>query len=473
MKKIITLIIIAAMALSALSACAEAPGAGTQTGGPSAADPSQTAATGEPSLTEPAQTTGASTEPTETEPAETEAATSAEQTTAEPGPEPSGGVLSRFDEFDLKLAEFVERTQTGNYVISPLSFKYALGMLIAGAEGNTLKQFTEGLGLKDLSEFENYVKSFNSFEEGFNSKIARDLTEYDERIKSGANPDFLKKPGGALHVADSVWKRSDLDDFKSEYKLRLEMYNARYDSFFGSDIIKKVNDWANEKTEGMIPKVLPDDYDTEGLAVVLANALYYKNGWRNEFFEIGERDFRTSGGEKVKKNFIESEEYYAYYEDADTRLVVVPMDNGVNMVFVIGSTSGLSEKIAQAKTKNVMVIIPEFTTETSLDNYELKGFLGSLGITDVFEAGKADLSGMIEGKDDLYVSDIIQKAKIKLDKTGVEAAAVTVISVKDTAVPADPVVFKADEPFRFYITTGESGWTNDSGVVLFEGRISE
>ncbi|MBP5208926.1 MAG: hypothetical protein J6330_10775, partial [Clostridia bacterium] len=248
MKKIITLIIIAATALSALAACAEAPGAGTQTGGPSAADPSQTAATGEPSLTEITdQTTDASTEPTETEPTETEAATSAEQTTAEPGPEPADSGLSSFDEFDSKLAEFVERSQSGNYVISPLSFKYALGMLIAGAEWNTLKQFTEGLGLKDLSEFENYVKSFNSFEDGFNSKIERDKAEYDAQIKKGVNPDFLKKPGGALHVADSVWKRSDLDDFKSEYKLRLEMYNARYDSFFGSDIIKKVNDWANEK----------------------------------------------------------------------------------------------------------------------------------------------------------------------------------------------------------------------------------
>ena len=80
---------------------------------------------------------------------------------------------------------------------------------------------------------------------------------------------------------------------------------------------------------------------------------------------------------------------------------------------------------------------------------------------------------MIENMNDLYVSDIIQKAKIKLDQTGVEAAAVTVISVKNTAEPADPVVFRADEPFRYFIMTGESGWTDTQNVIMFEGRISE
>ena len=33
--------------------------------------------------------------------------------------------------FDAEMMRYVELTQTGNYMISPLSFKYALGMLIA------------------------------------------------------------------------------------------------------------------------------------------------------------------------------------------------------------------------------------------------------------------------------------------------------------------------------------------------------
>ena len=73
------------------------------------------------------------------------------------------------------------------------------------------------------------------------------------------------------------------------------------------------------------------------------------------------------------------------------------------------------------------------------------------------------------------MDDIIQKAKIKLDETGIEAAAVTAIMVKDGAVfdPNEPVVFRADRPFHFFIRTGESAWANESGVVMFAGRLAE
>ena len=41
------------------------------------------------------------------------------------------------DPFDEKLLEFLSHNVSGNYMASPLSFRYALGLLLAGAEGET------------------------------------------------------------------------------------------------------------------------------------------------------------------------------------------------------------------------------------------------------------------------------------------------------------------------------------------------
>ena len=70
----------------------------------------------------------------------------------------------------------------------------------------------------------------------------------------------------------------------------------------------------------------------------------------------------------------------------------------------------------------------------------------------------------------IYVDDIIQKTKIKLDEDGVEAAAVTAIMEKVTAMPIEPeqpFVFTADKPFSFYIYTT----CNDVTALMFSGEI--
>lgn len=476
MKKIVSFIT-ALLILLTFASCAVKPGEGSaapadtavtaaDTGAATTGNGTEAPDTGDAGgeATEPEQTTETAVEATEPEQTEPEQ-------TGDPGEKPSP--LSDFSCFDLILAQYAERTAKKNYMISPLSFKYALGMLMAGADGETLKQFTEGLGIRDLSVFEDYIKDFNRFEEGFNATLERDKKEYDERIAEGADPDFLIKPEGALRVADSVWKRDDLPPFAEEYRMRLEMYNAEHRDFKPDNIVGQANKWVNEKTEGMIPKILPENYDTDHLAVMLMNALYYKNGWRYEFRKCGKADFKTADGAVVEKNYIVSEDRYRYYKDGETELVCVGMNNNIEMVFVIGDESDLYSKIRKAEKTNVKVIIPEFEIETSFDDGELCDFLRSLGVTDAFSPGKADFGKMIDGKKDLYVSDIIQKTKIKLDVTGVEAAAVTAIIEKDTAAPETSVTFKADVPFRFYIMTGESDWAATSGVTLFEGRLAE
>ena len=373
------------------------------------------------------------------------------------------------DTFDGDLMNFVETKVDGNYMISPLSFQYALGMLMAGANGNTLKQFREGLGI-DGNKFDDYIKGFNHFVEGFNSKIEHDAAEYDKL--SANDKKYATKPVGVLRVADSVWKKSDMPDFLLEYGLKLEMYDAKHYSFTLDNVISEVNKWVNEQTEGMIPKLLEDNYDVSNLALILMNALYYKNSWLHSFTPTNlVTEFQSKDG-AVKKDFISSCEDYRYYKDDKTELVIVEMANDVEMVIVIGDCSNLEENIKKAERKKVSVAIPKFEIETSLDDKELVEYLMRLGIVDAF-GSNADFSAMFDSADAcIHVDDIIQKTKIKLDETGVEAAVVTAITMtKGIGTLEDPIVFTADRPFHFFIRTGENQWGCESGITLFEGAF--
>jgi serine protease inhibitor len=87
-----------------------------------------------------------------------------------------------------------------------------------------------------------------------------------------------------------------------------------------------------------------------------------------------------------------------------------------------------------------------------------------MGMTDAF-LEKADFSGM-NGKRDLFISEVIHKAFVDVNEEGTEAAAATAVVVRTTAIgPKEIPVFRADHPFLFLIRD------NDSGSLLFIGRM--
>ena len=164
-----------------------------------------------------------------------------------------------------------------------------------------------------------------------------------------------------------------------------------------------------------------------------------------------------------------TQDHFSYYEDKDTKLVILPMKGGVSMAFALGSREGIAGKISNASSENVRVKIPKMDLETDFSKGEFVDFLKAYGVSLAFDAGRADFSAMIDHP--VYVSDIIQKTRIKLDEEGVEAAAVTAIMMEEGAAfePDEPKAFTADEPFSFFIYTT----CNDTTAVLFAGEIVE
>lgn len=373
--------------------------------------------------------------------------------------------------FDETFISYIEKHTNENFMVSPLSFRYAIGLLLAGADGDTKSELLKALKVESVDEWTSFCIRFNAFSKKFYDGLNSDIKRYNQMVKEGYIGKNDAVPNRAMRVANSVWKREDIEaDFTAEYREYISKnYGAEYYGFTEKNAVDKINGWVNEKTEKMIPKLLDDNYNTNNLAVVLMNALYYKNNWVDKFEKSGTKDgdFHTKDGKTVKKSFMEKTENYSYYSDEKTQMVILPMLGGVNMAFVLGDTSNITDKITSAKSQRVFVKIPKMDIETSLDNKELMNFLKESGVKTAFDSNKADFSKMIDHR--IWVDDIIQKTKIKTDENGVEAAAVTAIMTKDTACPiTDKVIeFVADKPFSFYIYAD----CDDITAILFAGKV--
>ena len=109
---------------------------------------------------------------------------------------------------------------------------------------------------------------------------------------------------------------------------------------------------------------------------------------------------------------------------------------------------------------NVKLSLPKFTTEFGSS---LKNVLEQQGITRAFSHG-AELKGISDAP--LCVDDIIQKTYVNVDEEGTEAAAVTAITVRLTAMrPEKSVAMKLNRPFVYAIIN------NENNELLFIGKV--
>ena len=70
---------------------------------------------------------------------------------------------------------------------------------------------------------------------------------------------------------------------------------------------------------------------------------------------------------------------------------------------------------------------------------------------------------MTSDPEGLFVSEALQKTFVKVDETGTEAAAVTVMVMAARSMPLNLKHFHADRPFLYAIVKGDT--------ILFLGRF--
>ena len=103
---------------------------------------------------------------------------------------------------------------------------------------------------------------------------------------------------------------------------------------------------------------------------------------------------------------------------------------------------------------------------------DLQQTLPKLGLTSVFDVGRADLSGIAAPPPPLYVSGFLQKGELEVNERGTIAAVVTAFGIAGGAGRGEPPKsrpfvpqFVADHPFLYLIKDDQTG------QVLFMGRV--
>ena len=373
------------------------------------------------------------------------------------------------NDFTTALLSFLEASgyENQNYIISPTSFRAALALATAGADSDTKTELLSAMGFKDMEELNQWYSSVIASEDKFNKWLDDVTVQYEENKEYYG--DFGLAPDGAFSLENSVWRNTKASgELSNTYKAYVkEHYNAMAENVSPSQITDAVNNWVNENTNGLIPAISNDLSNSD---LVLANTLYLRTAWTEAFDEFltQEGDFTTYDGRTVKKEFMRQTSEFAFYEDDETTLVCLPMKGGVNALFILGNSENAMEKLHSASIETVYVTLPKFETETSLSDNELIDFCKARGAELAFSSN-ADFSGMSEEMT-LYITDIIQKAKIKTDEGGIEAAAATAVLMLEGTAPIEeePVikVFNADHPFKFILFTD-----NETPEALFCGQI--
>lgn len=329
-----------------------------------------------------------------------------------------------------------------NYVVSPMSMKYAMCLLALGADGDTKAELMDALGYETDDEIIAWCSGNQ---------------EYAKEIQEG----FISSK---MNIANSLWFNSDnLGGFSETYKGLVESkLNGVSREVKSNTLAKEVNTWADEETNGLIKSLLDENRDYSGIMAVLANALYVKNSWTEQFEEYNteEKDFKTISGEVVKKDYLINYNYEnsAYFKDDNSEAVMLPMNNGMCTVFVKGDISNMQKIfdgfIYQGSRTEIKVEIPKMKIE-SPSNFNNTDALKHMGIDKVFSRENANLDKMFTGTRG-FVNEVGQKAKFILNEEGIEAAAVSYATFETCSlVREEPVkkyyVFKGNEPMYVFM----------------------
>ena len=364
-------------------------------------------------------------------------------------------LVKRNNQFALNL--FSEVKGLGSSVISPMSVTYLMAMLANGAEASTREEIMATIGAKDFD-----INEMNAFYAYLmqRAKTADKHTTLNIANYIALNKEFQLKKKYASTIADS-------------YKGAVEALD-----FNNPESTKRINGWCSEHTDNMIPSII-DQVEPSAVAYIM-NAIYFNGTWADKFDKNNTKKEQFNGYTRDIKyvDMMHRNAKYYYTSNDVYSAVTLPYGSGTYSMTVIlpnegkfipDVTKALNAKSIASLRSNmdeciVDLKLPRFTTEMKLS---LKDIIAKLGAPSMFDASRSDFSSFASGN--VYVSEMLQKAKIEVSEEGTKAAAVTMGMVKLTSIrPDEPrrVDFHCDHPFIYMIQD------NYTGAILFMGQFT-
>lgn len=342
-----------------------------------------------------------------------------------------------------------------NIVYSPLNMYIALAMLAETTDGNTRKQL---LNLLDANNIQTLRKRANAL------------------WNANYNDDGLT----SSIFASSLWLNEKCSFYKETLEiLRDSYYASSYQGEMGSESFEKaLHAWLNDQTGGLLSDQIDGIKLPPETILALATTVYFQASWEDNFQKESTEKAMFHGVEgDTEAEFMQQRYSGLYYRGEDFSAVSQNLEEGEKMWFIlpdeglsvndllqddevlsfIGNTNAWSDQRETA----IQLAVPKFTVSSKLD---LKEPLENLGVTDCFEADRADFSPLIAEK--AFVGKIEHGAFVGIDEEGVTAAAYTFILEYGTGISENPLIFTIDRPFIFVITGVD-------GSVLFIGVVNQ
>lgn len=370
-------------------------------------------------------------------------------------------------DFAVRLLQSIY--DANNTLISPLSLLSVLAMAQVGARGDTKEELDKVIGV-DTLELVELLKRLPMAEaekkaDGLWSKMAGDRRRttvnfanalwLNDNGKVHFNPNFLHY-GKVLFHADVQ---------------TLPFDGAACDA---------INQWARDKTNGQIPHVV--DSLPEDMVIFLANALCFDGKWAQAYqpSDVKQRIFTTGDGKEQMAAFMESEENYYLHDYCAKGFIknycggryafaaLLP-DQGVSLREYVECMTGekLQLIVGNPLKHKVQTRMPKFEADQKL---ELKKPLMRMGLDHAFFPLLADFSGIgtpIEPYNSLYIGNVWQINKIKVNEEGTQAVSFTGLDTKGMGFCIEPKPYRVylDRPFLYIIIDKETN------LPLFIGTV--
>lgn len=363
------------------------------------------------------------------------------------GDEPSASA------FGTALFSEVSNSTSGNILLSPLSLYKCLALVKAGA---TIDSLTE-------------------------AEMAHVL---------GPSPQLepTEGEGVTLNIANSVWANELRESYVEGLK---EKYSA--DAFPLPSRYTDIDNWIEDKTNGMIKGLLGDDDIDGDVVALLVNTVYFKGMWTQKFDPTFtyDGDFVKRDDSKLPAKFMKTIREMEYIEESPalggasavildygeqssedeptefTSMFILPKSadaDSMSAVIEGLNSQPISQLLGEATKDKVELHLPRFKLE--FGPAKLSTILESMGMKAAFDRSTNHKFDEMSDNPTVYLSEVFHGTAMEVTEAGTEAAAGSAAEMRKRSKFRGPQM-RFDRPFVVAVIHRESG------SPIFLGRLEE
>lgn len=353
----------------------------------------------------------------------------------------------------LKKSTAAFLTGEGNQLYSPINAAIGLATVTELTAGNTRQQLLDTLGAADTETLARYISAL-----------------WESAYKD--NGKEICTLATSLWLDDGVkFNRTVMDTLAKDYYVSVYRQDLQ-----SKQALESIQTWLNNNTGDFLKDSVNSVQLPQEALLALYSTIYFQAKWNDEFNASRNTQdiFHSPDGDVTVTYMNKKLAQMNYYWGDSFGAVSLSLKNGSQMWFILPDADKTTEDVLNQgqyldmvlgnweNTKYMMVnlSVPKFDVQAKKD---LKEGLMGLGITDLFQYGAADFSASLE--EPAFISSANQAVRVKIDETGVTAAAYIELPAAGAAAPPDEIIdFILDRPFLFLIT-------DSTGIPLFAGSV--